>query len=63
MDYVTGWRTSSRTSHQGQCVEVGFGTGRVGVRDTKNRPGGYFTVTPAQWAGFVQHIKRGEFDR
>ena len=63
MEYVTGWRTSSRTSHQGQCVEVGFGAGRVGVRDSKNRRGGYFTVTPARWDMTVRHVKRGEFDR
>ena len=40
MANITGWRTSTRTLGQGQCVEVGFGGRRVGVRDTKNRAEG-----------------------
>ncbi|GAB2661782.1 hypothetical protein GCM10027271_20700 [Saccharopolyspora gloriosae] len=63
MEYLTGWRTSTRSTHQGQCVEVGFGSGRVGVRDTKDRPGGYFAVDPARWGDFLGVLKRGEFDR
>ncbi len=62
MEYITDWRTSSRTSHQGQCVEVGYGADRVGVRDTKNRAAGYFTVQPGRWHEFVGGLKRGDFD-
>ena len=63
MEYLTGWRTSTRSTHQGQCVEVGFGVARVGVRDTKDRPGGYCVVGPARSTGFRRVLKRGVFDR
>jgi hypothetical protein len=62
MESITAWRTSTRTSHQGQCVEVGFGGGRVGVRDTKNRAAGHFTVGMERWQSFVSGVKRGDFD-
>lgn len=55
------WRTSSRTQGQGQCVEVGFGDGQVGVRDSKNRAGGCLTVDPRQWDAFVDRLKSGVF--
>ena len=62
MECITGWRTSTRTQGQGQCVEVGFGTERVGVRDTKNRAAGHLTVEPQRWQEFVSGVKRGVFD-
>ncbi|CAM00546.1 uncharacterized protein DUF397 [Saccharopolyspora erythraea NRRL 2338] len=62
MEYITDWRTSTRTQGQGQCVEVGFGAQRVGVRDTKNRAGGHFTVASRRWQEFVSGVKRGIFD-
>ncbi|HEX3648933.1 MAG TPA: DUF397 domain-containing protein [Pseudonocardiaceae bacterium] len=30
------WRTSSYSGGQGQCVEVAFRDGRVGLRDSKH---------------------------
>ncbi|GAA2810745.1 DUF397 domain-containing protein [Saccharopolyspora taberi] len=62
MECITGWRTSTRTQGQGQCVEVGFGVERVGVRDTKNRAAGHLTVEPQRWREFVSGVKRGVFD-
>ena len=62
MECITEWRTSTRTQGQGQCVEVGFGGDRVGVRDTKNRLAGCFTVAPERWRSFVKDVKRGRFD-
>lgn len=62
MEAITDWRTSTRTQGQGQCVEVGFGPGEIAVRDTKNRAGGYFTVTPQRWHTFVTGVKVGAFD-
>ncbi|GAA4839221.1 DUF397 domain-containing protein [Saccharopolyspora rosea] len=62
MAHITGWRTSTRTQGQGQCVEVGFGVDCVGVRDTKNRTAGHLTVAPRRWQEFVLGIKRGMFD-
>lgn len=57
------WRTSTRTQGQGQCVEVGFGDGGVGVRDSKNRAAGHFTVAPRLWGVFVDGLKRDAFRR
>ena len=62
MECITGWRTSTRTQGQGQCVEVGFGAERVGVRDTKYRVAGYFAVTSQRWREFLTGVKRGDFD-
>ena len=58
----TTWRTSSRTADKGQCVEVALTPEQVGVRDTKDRSGGHFTVTAAQWSAFVDRIKAGDHD-
>ncbi len=62
MESITGWRTSTRTQGQGQCVEVGFGDERVGVRDTKNRAGGHLAVPVHRWREFVEEIKHGELE-
>ena len=56
----TGWRTSTRTQGQGQCVEVGFAVDEVAVRDTKNRAAG-ITVSRRQWRRFLDHLGRGRF--
>jgi hypothetical protein len=44
----TGWRTSSFSADERECVEVSAGR-RVRVRDTKNRPGGMLILGQAQW--------------
>lgn len=62
MGEITDWRTSTRTQGQGQCVEVGFGTGNVAVRDTKNRRAGHFSVPLGQWCRFLMGVKNGAFD-
>lgn len=55
------WRTSSRSdSGGGQCVEVGPYTdhsGRIAVRDTKDRAGAVLTVSGGEWAGFVASLR------
>jgi Domain of unknown function (DUF397) len=52
------WRTSSYTE-QGNCVEVAFVPGLVGVRDTKNRAGGTLAFTENAWRAFtgLEHDK------
>ncbi|MCI2423437.1 DUF397 domain-containing protein [Saccharopolyspora sp. K220] len=62
MEYITDWRTSTRTQGQGRCVEIGFGADRVAIRDTKDRAAGHLAVRSKRWSEFVRGIKRGEFD-
>lgn len=51
------WRTSSYTQpNNNNCVEVGPAPGVVGVRDTKNRAQGHFTVSRTAWATFIRSI-------
>ncbi len=58
------WFKSSRSSANGQCVEVATNLpGVVAVRDTKNRDGGTLVFTDAEWAAFVAGAKDGEFDK
>jgi hypothetical protein len=53
------WRKSSYSGgNGGGCIEVGTnaGTGRVLVRDTKDRPGPVLRFTPAAWKRFADRI-------
>ncbi|GAA4864904.1 DUF397 domain-containing protein [Saccharopolyspora cebuensis] len=57
-----GWRKSTRSSQQTNCVEVGRVGEGAAVRDTKDRATGYFTTTGAQWTSFLTAIKTGRYD-
>ncbi|MEY8041649.1 DUF397 domain-containing protein [Saccharopolyspora cebuensis] len=61
MQKPRGWRTSSYTQPNGNCVEVGRLGDGAAVRDTKHRAGGYFTTTPGQWTTFITAIKTDRF--
>ena len=51
------WRKASYSgSNGGQCVEVAA-SGRVLVRDTKNRAGALLAFTPQAWREFAARIK------
>jgi Domain of unknown function (DUF397) len=51
------WRTSSYSGgNGGQCVEVAA-SGRVLVRDTKDRTGAALAFTPQAWREFATRIK------
>ena len=55
----TMWRKSSYSGGSGgDCVEVRDGTGRVLVRDTKDRTGPVVPFTPEAWRRFAARVKR-----
>lgn len=57
------WFTSSRSSGNGQCVEVRFVADGVQTRDTKDHgQGPVLTFTRREWQAFVDAAKDGEFD-
>ena len=57
-----GWFKSSYSSSTGTCVEVRFDTGRVSIRDSKNRRDTagdpILTISPAQWSALLSHADR-----
>lgn len=61
---VAPWRKSSHSAGgQSQCVEVAHDETVVGVRDTKNWSGGYFTVGHGAWRAFADAAGRGALAR
>ncbi len=59
---ATAWRTSSRSNGERDCVEVAVVPDRVGVRDSKDRPGPALVFAPSAWRAFVQDVQVGGFD-
>jgi hypothetical protein len=57
------WHKSTRSSGNGNCVEVAMLDDAVAVRDTKDRSGPMLVFTPAEWSAFVAGAKDGEFDQ
>ncbi|SDP85186.1 protein of unknown function [Actinopolyspora xinjiangensis] len=57
MSELFSWRSSTRTQGQGQCVEVGFASTVVRVRDSKNRLAGQLSVGVRQWGLFLNMLK------
>lgn len=56
------WRTSTRSSANGQCVEVMITDDAVLVRDTKDRGKAAHVFTHAEWEAFTGGVRDNEFD-
>jgi hypothetical protein len=54
---------SSRSSGDGQCVEMADLGDVVAVRDSKDPNGPVLLFTPGEWAAFLTGARDGEFDR
>jgi hypothetical protein len=52
-----GWRTSSRSGSNGQCVEVRDRGTQVDVRDSKAPTAGMLTFDATAWATFTSSLK------
>ncbi|NEW42196.1 DUF397 domain-containing protein [Nocardia cyriacigeorgica] len=58
------WFKSSHSGGQTDCVEVAWlGSGRVGVRDSKNPAGPALVLAPNQWNRFTSTVRAGDFNR
>jgi hypothetical protein len=51
------WRTSTRSSGNGQCVEVAAFDSQIAVRDSKDPDGPVLTVTPNGWASLTARVR------
>jgi hypothetical protein len=57
------WSKSTKSGAAGHCVEVAITDEGIGVRDSKNRDGGFLEFTAPEWDAFLAGAKAGEFDR
>jgi hypothetical protein len=51
------WRTSSVSGGNGNCVEIGWRTAAVAVRDSKNTTGPVLDFPPTRWHAFLTTSK------
>lgn len=51
------WRTSSYSTDNGACVEVGWDTPGALVRDSKDPASGTLTFEHGQWRAFLADLR------
>jgi hypothetical protein len=52
-----GWRKSSYSAQNGNCLEAADGGRTVAVRDSKDPQGPFLAFTPSAWAKFLASLR------
>ncbi|MEV4648670.1 DUF397 domain-containing protein [Saccharopolyspora sp. NPDC049357] len=55
---LVGWKKSSYSGVEGDCVEVAAAPEIVGVRDSKDRDGDVLVFPQQRWADFLAGLRR-----
>ncbi|MGX7826896.1 DUF397 domain-containing protein [Actinokineospora sp. 24-640] len=56
--FLTGvrWKKSSKSSGNGECVEVAYAEALAAARDSKNPNGPILVFGSADWANFLRQV-------